>query len=179
MSIERDLLTRVERDEYDRRQRLAANPATDPKKHLPGKYTQNQGVLQVVLVWAAVMLSAGAALIVDVNFGFLLSIPAAIATFVGLMFMLGASNKAQGRSALRRWADGYLDEIGYAGRTSKPSEAGAHGSSGDSATKSKRQMQHEWYGSHSELNWRDRETAEMYGMDVDTYVSNVLENDKD
>ncbi|RXZ72765.1 hypothetical protein [Agromyces albus] len=45
--------------------------------------------------------------------------------------------------------------------------------------KSKRQMQHEWYGSHSELDWRDREQAEALGLDVETYISNVLENDRD
>ncbi|WP_159600579.1 hypothetical protein, partial [Agromyces humi] len=50
---------------------------------------------------------------------------------------------------------------------------------GETEWKSRRQMQHEWYEGHSELDWRDRQRAEMYGMDVDTYISNVLENDKD
>ena len=45
--------------------------------------------------------------------------------------------------------------------------------------KSKRQLDHEWYGDHSELNWRDREQAQAWGMDADTYVSNWLEHDKD
>lgn len=45
--------------------------------------------------------------------------------------------------------------------------------------KSKRQRDHEWYGDHSELNWRDREQAQAWGMNADTYVSNWLENDKD
>lgn len=44
---------------------------------------------------------------------------------------------------------------------------------------SKRQRDHLWYGDHSELNWRDREQAQSWGMDADTYVSNWLENDKD
>jgi hypothetical protein len=35
-------------------------------------------------------------------------------------------------------------------------------------------MQHEWYEDHSELDWRDRGRAEM-----DTYISNMLENDRD
>lgn len=71
-----------------------------------------------------------------------------------------------------------LEQIGAHGRTprnERPSDSG-----GDWETlKSRSQLQHEWYGSHSELNWRDRELAEMYGMDADTYKSNVLENDKD
>jgi hypothetical protein len=33
---------------------------------------------------------------------------------------------------------------------------------------------HLWYGDHHELDWRDRETAQMYGMDADTYASNYL-----
>jgi hypothetical protein len=44
---------------------------------------------------------------------------------------------------------------------------------------SKRQRDHLWYGDHSELNWRDREQAQAWGMDADTYVSNWLENDRD
>lgn len=43
--------------------------------------------------------------------------------------------------------------------------------------KSKNQRDHEWYGDHSELNWRDREIGQMYGMDADTYVSNWLESE--
>lgn len=43
----------------------------------------------------------------------------------------------------------------------------------------KRQRDHLWYGDHSELNWRDREQAQAWGMDADTYVSNWLEHDKD
>ena len=42
--------------------------------------------------------------------------------------------------------------------------------------KSKRQLDHEWYGHHSELEWRDREQAQAWGMDADTYVSNWLES---
>lgn len=44
---------------------------------------------------------------------------------------------------------------------------------------SKRQRDHLWYGDHADLNWRDREQAQAWGMDADTYVSNWLENDKD
>lgn len=44
---------------------------------------------------------------------------------------------------------------------------------------SKRQRDHLWYGDHSDLTWRDREQAQAWGMDADTYVSNWLEHDKD
>lgn len=37
---------------------------------------------------------------------------------------------------------------------------------------SERQRQHEWYGDHADLDWRDRKIAEMYGMDADSYKSN-------
>lgn len=47
----------------------------------------------------------------------------------------------------------------------------------DGPLKSTRQLQHEWYEGHSELNWQDREIAEMYGMDVDTYINNFKEAD--
>lgn len=49
----------------------------------------------------------------------------------------------------------------------------------DSDHMSKRQRDHLWYGDHSELNWRDREQAQAWGMDADTYVSNWLEDDKE
>ncbi|MBG6214301.1 hypothetical protein RCH23_002123 [Cryobacterium sp. CAN_C3] len=40
-----------------------------------------------------------------------------------------------------------------------------------------RGSQHQWYGDHSELNWRDRERAQSMGLDVETYVSNVLDRE--
>ncbi len=43
----------------------------------------------------------------------------------------------------------------------------------------KRQLDHAWYEGHTELNWRDRERAQEYGMSADEYISNVLENDRD
>ncbi len=44
----------------------------------------------------------------------------------------------------------------------------------DDAYKPTRQRDHEWYGDHHELNWRDREIGQMYGMDSDTYASSFL-----
>lgn len=53
------------------------------------------------------------------------------------------------------------------------------GYSGGSSAVSRRQMQHEWYGDNPDLDWQDRERAEMFGLDVETYRSNMLENDRD
>lgn len=53
------------------------------------------------------------------------------------------------------------------------------GHSGGGSSASRRQMQHEWYGDNPDLGWQDRERAEMFGLDVETYRSNVLENDRD
>ncbi|ODT25984.1 MAG: hypothetical protein ABS64_00405 [Microbacterium sp. SCN 69-37] len=81
-----------------------------------------------------------------------------------------------GNSALARYRAEFLKRIGY---ESRPTRTSPTTSSYDESTKSLRQLQHEWYEGHSELDWRDRERAEMYGIDVDTYINNVLENDKD
>lgn len=48
---------------------------------------------------------------------------------------------------------------------------------GGSGGKSTRQLNHEWYGDHSELNWRDRELGQLLGMDADTYVNNLRDSD--
>jgi hypothetical protein len=48
-------------------------------------------------------------------------------------------------------------------------------SGGRERSMSERERQHAWYGEeNSDLDWRDRERAEMYGIDVDTYRSNVI-----
>ncbi len=75
---------------------------------------------------------------------------------------------------LRHGREALLERIGYADRVKGMSD-------GEDAypAPTRRQMQHAWYQGHNELNWRDREHAEMYGMDVDTYINNVLEHDKD
>lgn len=33
---------------------------------------------------------------------------------------------------------------------------------------------HLWYGDHHDMDWRDREQAQSWGMDADTYASNYL-----
>ncbi|WP_141013064.1 hypothetical protein [Nocardioides sambongensis] len=70
----------------------------------------------------------------------------------------------------------YLDGIGFSDRAASPVTSS---DDDNDYYKSKRQLDHEWYGDHSELNWRDREQAQAWGMDADTYVSNWLEHDKD
>lgn len=66
------------------------------------------------------------------------------------------------------------------GSTAPPHEPYVHDyDSSDDYYVSKRQRDHLWYGDHSDLDWRDRERGQSWGMDADTYVSNWLENDKD
>jgi hypothetical protein len=76
----------------------------------------------------------------------------------------------------KRLISDYLDRIGFEHRDP---EASRRGSDDGHAYMSKRQRDHLWYGDHSELNWRDREQAQAWGMDADTYVSNWLEHDPD
>lgn len=78
------------------------------------------------------------------------------------------------KDALRA-VDEYLKSLGYANRLERTRDSDHD----DFQFKSRRRMQHEWYGDHSELNWQHREQATVLGMDADTYVSNFLENDKD
>lgn len=97
----------------------------------------------------------------------------------GLALIANLSTIGWKRRAFERLLPDYvaslhLDRRAAAGRTG----ARTARSTGD-VDKSRRQTQHEWYGDHAELNWHDRVRAEMYGIDADTYVSNVLENDKD
>ena len=69
-----------------------------------------------------------------------------------------------------------LDEIDFRQVDPRPVRSGY---SGNDDYASKRQRDHRWYADHSELNWRDREQAQAWGMDADTYASNWLEHDKD
>uniref|UniRef100_UPI0013588605 hypothetical protein n=1 Tax=Agromyces humi TaxID=1766800 RepID=UPI0013588605 len=50
--------------------------------------------------------------------------------------------------------DDYLYRIGYQDRLPKRATAET---GGETEWKSRRQMQHEWYEGHSELDWRDRQ----------------------
>ena len=70
----------------------------------------------------------------------------------------------------------FLDSIDFAQRD--PKAVGRDYDDSDEYM-STRHRDHLWYGDHSELNWRDREQAQSWGMDADTYVSNWLEHDKD
>lgn len=75
-----------------------------------------------------------------------------------------------------RWARvrraAYLEQIGYAARTSRRSGAADAGSDDDRVL-SRREMQAAWYPDRpNDLNWHDRQIAEIYGMDADTYESN-------
>lgn len=107
---------------------------------------------------------------------------------VGRAVVCGARSGPDTRHA-RRKADaqlrGFLERVGYASRLDDRRVWSGRGRqvpwSDDDGGEvlSRRQMQHRWYGDRSELGWRDRELAEAWGMDADTYVSNFLEHDKD
>lgn len=73
---------------------------------------------------------------------------------------------------LRHGREALLERIGYADRVKSISDDDYH-------SPTLRQTQHAWYQGHSELNWQDRVRAENYGMDVDSYINNVAEHDKD
>lgn len=75
---------------------------------------------------------------------------------------------------------GYLNRIGYHRRVDQRHSAGHASDDGGYESKSRRQMQHEWYGDHGELNWTHRVQGEALGFDnADDYVDNFLEHDKD
>ncbi|WP_251151378.1 hypothetical protein [Cellulosimicrobium sp. Marseille-Q4280] len=98
---------------------------------------------------------------------------------LGVPWVLRAFRDAEHAKLEReRAASRYLTQIRYHERERRR-RLGSGGSGGASDSPTRRQMQHEWYGDHSELTWRDREMGETLGMDSDTYVSNFLENDKD
>ena len=84
-----------------------------------------------------------------------------------------------GTSALDRARTPFLEQIGYSTRL--PAAAPSRDEDDDNyPVKSRRQLQHEWYGERSELNWTHRVQAEALGIeDADTYVNNFLESDRD
>jgi hypothetical protein len=96
--------------------------------------------------------------------------PALIAQAMGIAKRGGVGRKDYRIHYIKR----LIDHHGLPGAVSK----GGGGGSSDEPTMTKRQSQHAWYGDNNQdLNWRDRERAEMYGMDVDTYRNNVKEAD--
>lgn len=92
--------------------------------------------------------------------------------FFGPVALLGISILA-GQKASEKRKQVEVEAARYLRNTYRDPLRRSH--QGDSC-KSLRRMQHEWYGDHMELDWRHRVRAEMYGLDVDTYLSNVLED---
>lgn len=86
---------------------------------------------------------------------------------VGFGVWLWAASRI-GTRAVRSRQAAFLSEIGYETRfRHRPAP------DGDTRLPSNRQRQHEWYEDNRDLNWQDRKVAEMYGMDADTYKSNL------
>jgi hypothetical protein len=76
---------------------------------------------------------------------------------------------AEKKAARLAEAQRLRDEKENARRAKDPSSGGSYSSepTGNYAN-------HLWYGDHSEMDWRDREQAQSWGMDADTYASNYL-----
>lgn len=163
--VDARLLTKAESDKYAE----LTNPAGMNALSIGEQLCLHKATFVVVVAW---LLASLAAFATSPMAGLVLVLIGGILVFV-------AANSI-GTRALQKRVDDYLAEIGYAERVRAGRRAGPTSSDDDGyPSKSRRQMQHEWYEDHSELDWRDRERAEMYGMDVNTYINNVLENDKD
>lgn len=74
-----------------------------------------------------------------------------------------------------RALDGFLRRIKYEERARQSRE----GSNNDYDRRSTNLRNHQWYGTHSELNWQDRSTAQSWGMDADEYSQWQNSNDPD
>lgn len=76
---------------------------------------------------------------------------------------------AEKKAAKLAEAQRLRDEKENARRAKYPSSGGSY-----SAEPTGNYANHLWYGDHSEMDWRDREQAQSWGMDADTYSSNYL-----
>lgn len=175
--VNTNLLRRSEVIEYERLAKIATSNAP-----LAPDAVRRLWIARLIYVLAWVIGIVIAAIVGGAMFGMTFAIGAAMYTAFTLGCLLGVAFTIQSAFATdrakknaQRAVDDYLEGIGYASRR----ERSGNRDRDDFQYKSRRQMQHEWYGDHSELNWRHREQAEMFGMDADTYVSNFLENDKD
>lgn len=175
--IDTSLLGRSELLEYERLTKLAAS-STPTSPSVVRRLSIAR--LVYVLVWISGV--AVAAIVGSALYGMTFSIGAAMYAAFTLGCLLGVAYTIQSafatdraRKDALRAVDAFLESIGYASRRERTHDFERD----DFQFKSRRQMQHEWYGDHSELNWTHREQAEIFGMDADTYVSNFLEHDKD
>lgn len=175
--IDKSVLRHSEVVEYERLTQLASSSSSLPAN---AAHRLRVAGAAYILIWVIGIVVAAA--VGNAMFGMTFSIGAAmyaaftLGCFLGVAFTIqSAFATDRARKDQLRAADAYLESIGYRTRLGRTQVDDRD----DYQFKSRRQMQHEWYGDHSELDWRDRERAEMFGMDADTYVSNFLENDKD
>jgi hypothetical protein len=105
---------------------------------------------------------------------FLLMAWGALATISSVRNRVRAARKV--RDNLLR---NFRARIGYEARVASGRIPTTSATNGWDGPQTLRQMHHEWYGEHGELDWKDRTSAEMYGMDVETYIHNMKENDRD
>lgn len=181
--IDTSLLRRSELVEYKRLTMIATSNAPYDRlaRIAPGAVRRLRiARLVYVIVWIigiVVVATVGGAM-----YGSTFSIGSAMYTafvlgcLLGVAFMIQSAVVAdRAKKDALRAVDEYLESIGYTSRRERTLDS----DSDDFQIKSRRRMQHEWYEDRSELNWRDREQAKIFGMDADTYVSNFLEHDKD
>lgn len=182
--LDRELLFAVEREE------LADIHAASAKASHQRWRTWSRVAVGVIYVFWALLIHAGAhgangyspwhALTLSL-------LPTAIFGFIAVLGVAHFADWVSDREELRQ-VDTLLEQVGYAERMREKEEnlqalrldrerRASRQSSDGSYPRSARQTQHEWYGEHTELNFRHREQAEALGMDADTYVSNFLESD--
>lgn len=175
--IDTSLLRRLELVEYRRLTSIATSKA--PMAPVVRRLRSARLVYVIFWIIGIVVAATVGGAMYEPAFG----ISAAMCTAFMLGCLLGVAFTFQSEFAVDRAkkdalraVDEYLESIGYANRLERTRDSDHD----DFQFKSRRQMEHEWYGDdHSELSWQHREQATVLGMDADTYVSNFLENDKD
>lgn len=170
--VSTDHLSRAELSAYEGMKRDAGAAAREEGAGPLGPVAWGVlGVAALVVVGAlvAAVVSGGSSIVVPLAVVTIFCVFCAVVTGFSLREALGQDRVL--RRKLRE-ADQYVEAL-----RNRPAATSTNGGYDDGDWVSTRQRQHQWYGGHSELNWRDRETAEMFGMDADTYVSNWKEHD--
>lgn len=121
VEIDRSLLTNAERVEFDRRQQARKSAGTYwVSPALPADHQQRLRRLKHGYWVAAVVLGAAGALVGAAVGGSTGAWLGGVVTACLCGVILAVTFQTQAGFAVVRWADGYLDEIGYSDRSPKP-----------------------------------------------------------
>ncbi|MDN4491585.1 hypothetical protein QQX13_12145 [Demequina sp. SYSU T00068] len=178
------VLTDKEQEELRRRQESAKGP----HRSMPGGMREPEsaqvrylgaagtGIFGGILALAALGFRDPEGLLV--NFMIL-----GLAVTVSMFFGGWAALVRARRQAWESLVPSYLHHIKYARRVQDKLER-AHSVGSDDAYNHldgmpRKMRQHLWYGDHSELNWRDREQAEQWGLSADEYSQWKSSHDPD